>query len=95
MKTQIVNLAQVAHPKDIIINKHVRIPSNGTAGTKGVLKGLGRSGRVLRKTITLAHTIANAKRVPILVKWPTSVNGAKAAKMPTIHITNKLDIQGV
>ncbi len=80
IKTQMANRAHVAKLNEIIMRKHVKIPKSGTSGTSGVLKGRGRSGRVFRKTITLAHTIANARSVPMLVKCPTKDNGAKAEK---------------
>ena len=56
-----------------------KIPRRGTVGTKGVRNGRWRSGRVRRRTITPAHTIAKASSVPMLTSSPSSWIGNRPA----------------
>lgn len=48
----------------------------GTKGTQGVLKGLSISGLDFLNTITLIHTIINARRVPIDTSCPRMLIGS-------------------
>jgi len=59
------------------------MPMMGTNGTSGVLKVRAASGFFTRITHTPAHTMTNAKRAPMLVTWPTMLNGRKAEKGAT------------
>ena len=65
------------------------IPSIGTSGTNGVLKGRTASGFLTRSTQIPRHTSTNANKVPKLVKSPATLPGTK----PPNKETNKSNIQ--
>ncbi len=77
MAIQMRSRSHVSTGSAIICANEKSIPKIGTQGTKGVLKGLGKSGCVRRKTITLALTIAKASRVPIETSAPSISMGKR------------------
>ena len=63
--------------------EQIMIPSIGTNGTSGVLKGRTIPGSLLRNIQIPAHTSTNANRVPIEVRSPATLPGTNAANKPT------------
>ena len=79
----------------MIIDAQTRMPSSGTIGTNGVLKGRTKVGFDFLNIIIPAHTKINANKVPILVKSPATLPGIKAAKAPTKANNTQFDLNGV
>src|SRR5216684_2939850 len=95
MASQIKRRSQFCHPSEYIMAKFQTMPRIGTSGTNGVLKGRGASGCLRRITQTPAQTITNAKRVPMLVMWPTTDNGSRAENGATKAMNSRFDLHGV
>src|SRR5690606_21327908 len=87
--------SQLSIGSDAIIAIHTTIPSIGTNGTRGVRKGRGVSGLVLRSTIIPAQTNVKANKVPMLTMCPRSATGTKPEKILTKTINIRLVFQGV
>ena len=87
--------AQFSLPKPAIIAPHTTTARIGTRGTKGVRKGLGASGSLLRMMMIPIETSAKANRVPMLVMSPTTLSGMKAANRATNTKKIQLDFEGV
>ena len=79
----------------MIIAEQIIIPSIGTNGTNGVLKGLTLFGSFLRITMMPAQTITNASRVPMLVSEPVISHGINVANAPTNKNNIAFDLYGV
>ena len=63
--------------------------SVGKAGTHGIRKGRGRSGRVRRSTMIPIETMTNAISVPMLTSEPSVPIGVSpAARATTTPVTN-------
>ena len=86
---------QLAHPSPNIIAPQTIMPSMGTRGTNGVLKGLSALGSLFLMMITPAHTSTKAKSVPMLVISPTMSPGTKAEKRPMKRNRIIFDLYGV
>ena len=95
MTIQMTSRHQVSQSSDVIIAKHTNIPNIGNKGKHGHLNGLGVSGWVLRKIMTPAHTMINAKSVPMDVMFPNLEIGKKPAKKPVKTMKSKFDRHGV
>src|SRR5690348_7386682 len=95
MTSQISKRHQVFAGRLSIAAPDVRIPRIGTRGTSGVLNGRGRSGRFLRRIQTPAHTIMNARSVPIFTSTARSPMGISEAKHATHTPTTIEEIHGV
>jgi hypothetical protein len=65
MAIQMSKRSQVSQGRLSICNRQIAAPAKGTQGTRGVLKGLCRSGRDLLKMIMLRQTMVNASNVPM------------------------------
>ncbi len=95
MASQMNRRIHVSHPSEYIIEKQTMTPATGIKGTHGVLNGRGRSGWVLRSTMTPMQTITKANSVPMEVMWPSLEIGTKPAKMLTKTMKSRLDRHGV
>src|SRR5579875_275065 len=73
----------------------VKIPRIGTSGTRGVLNGRGKFGRLFRKAQTPAETITKASSVPMLTRSASSPIGISDANAATQTPTTSEEIHGV
>ena len=93
--SQTINRTHVSPGRAAIMATQEIIPKMGTNGTNGVLNARGKSGCVLRNTITPTQTKTKASNVPMLVISPTTRAGTNAANKLTNNINNKFDLLGV
>ena len=70
MASHITRRYHVTLFKLAISPRDTTMPSIGTNGTMGVLNGLGKSGRRLRRIMTAPQTMTNASSVPMLTICP-------------------------
>src|SRR5215472_2256700 len=95
MISQPINRSHVTPFRLAIRANDTRMPMTGTKGTQGVRKGRSRSGLLTRKIQTAAHTITNARRVPILTICPRLPIGTSEPKMAAHNPTTAVVFQGV
>src|SRR5579862_1516956 len=95
MPSQMSKRHQVLAGRLAMAASDVRIPRIGTRGTRGVLKGRGRSGRLRRRIHTPAQTITKARSVPIFTRTARSPIGIIDAKIATQTPTTSDEIHGV
>src|SRR6185312_2565870 len=85
----------VSDPNSQMRPREIRMPIMGTIGTRGVRKGRLRSGSLLRIAQTLAQTMANAVRVPMLVSSAKMLTWKMEATNATAMPTNRVETYGV
>lgn len=83
------------HGRLIISSRLTTAEIAGSAGTHGMRKGRGRSGRVRRRTMTAIDTMTNAISVPMLTRWPSVPIGVRPAAMATTTPVTIVETWGV
>ncbi len=78
------NRTQVSAGRLSISHSEAATETTGSSGTSGVRKARGRSGRVLRRMITLIATTTKAKSVPM---FTSSASSLRLVKPATIAMT--------
>src|ERR1700722_4420763 len=81
MTNQIASRIQVGGGKKTIWAKQRMTPAIGNRGTSGALNRRGKSGRVLRNTMTLMQTITKASKVPIDTNSLSTPMGKRPARV--------------
>ena len=95
MTNQIKNRNQVRAGRKAINAPQDNIPSTGNNGLKGVVKGRGIDGCVIRKTTTPKQTKTKAAKVPILTSSAKSPKGIKPAISAIIKPQSTITRMGV
>src|SRR5215475_14948198 len=92
---QMISLAQVSLPRLTIMSNETKIPMIGVNGIHGATNARGTSVPRLRRIHTPAHTMTNARSVPIETSSPSTLIGVKAATVATHRPTRIVEMYGV